>query len=429
MIPNSDTKVGTTSIAKSTSKRGLYRRAVLGVLAKMKVGRLDLRLPEGEVVHFGDGDSEPVAIHVHDDQFFKNCVLYGNVGLGEGYVDGDWDTPDLRGVLTWFIDNIADDSHHRNSSQRIRSVGWLRAINRVGHWLRPNSVRTSRRNIAEHYDLGNEFYQLWLDPTMTYSAAKFSDASQSLESAQEAKYDALCRKLQLSPGDRVLEIGCGWGGFSLHAAQRYGCKVTALTISEAQCGEAKRRVTAAGLDAQIEIRLQDYRETTGSFDKIASIEMVEAVGHRYHEAFFSKCDELLNRNGLLGVQMITVPDSEYQDLRRGTDWIQKHIFPGSLLLSIGRVEEVLGRSGDLFMHHMEDLGASYARTLREWRDRFNGRLDQVKELGFDDTFVRKWNYYLSYCEAAFATRNISVVQGIYTRPGNPNLHREDGVSQ
>ena len=248
-----------------------------------------------------------------------------------------------------------------------------------------------------------------------------------MEEAQNSKYQALCEKLRLTAGDHVLEIGCGWGGFSIFAASRYGCRVTGVTISQAQHDEAVQRVQAAGLSDKIEIRMQDYRKITGQFDKIASIEMLEAVGDQYLETYFRKCTEVLKPNGLLAFQMITVPDYSYQDLKRGVDWIQKHIFPGSLLLSITRVNQAIQRVGDLFMHGMEDMGSGYARTLREWHVNFNARLDEVRGLGYSETFIRKWNYYLKYCEAAFATRNISVVQAVYTKPANQDLHREDGV--
>jgi cyclopropane-fatty-acyl-phospholipid synthase len=301
-------------------------------------------------------------------------------------------------------------------------------FNRALHLLRPNSLTTSKRNIAEHYDLGNSFYKLWLDPTMTYSAAKFTSEAQTLEEAQRAKYDALCQKLRLQPNDRVLEIGCGWGGFSIHAATNYGCHVTGVTISKAQHEEALRRVRDAGLSDKIDIRLEDYRKIEGQFDKIASIEMLEAVGDKYLETYFAKCDSLLAPHGLLAFQCITVPDNEYDDLRKGTDWIQKHIFPGSLLLSVARVNQAINRTGHMILHNFEDMGAGYSRTLREWWITFNDKLDDVRQLGFDDRFIRKWNYYLRYCEAAFASRCISVVQACYTKSGNVSLHHEGGVS-
>lgn len=293
--------------------------------------------------------------------------------------------------------------------------------NRILHKLRPNSLTTSRRNIAEHYDLGNDFYELFLDPTMTYSSALFTSPNQSLEAAQIAKYDSLCRKLKLQPTDHVLEIGSGWGGFSCHAAKNYGCKITTVTISEAQFNYAKARFEREGIADRVEIKLMDYRLITGRFDKIASIEMLEAVGAAYLETYFAKCHEVLKPDGLLGVQMITCPDARYDALRQGVDWIQKHIFPGSLLLSVGRVNQALNQTGDLFLHDFLDLGNSYAKTLKLWRENFNQQLAGIRALGFDEKFIRKWNYYFSYCEAAFAMRNISVVQAVYTRPNNPTL--------
>ena len=416
------------TVATEKRRPGFYQTVVLKALGMMKKARLQLHLPNGEVLQLGDGSPGPHAtIRVLNDAFFKKCALYSGVGLGESYVEGDWETDDLRAVIEWFIVNVAAHEKMQGSSRRIPGVGMLQFINRVGHLLRPNSLSTSRRNIAEHYDLGNDFYKLWLDPTMTYSAARFTRPDQTLQEAQISKYDALCQKLRLRPEDHVLEIGCGWGGFSIYAASTYGCRVTGVTISQAQYDEAVTRVKAAGLEGRVEIRLQDYRKITGQFDKIASIEMLEAVGDQYLETYFGKCNEVLKPEGLLAFQMITVPDCSYEDLKRGVDWIQKHIFPGSLLLSVGRVNGAIQRVSQLFMHGMEDLGTGYARTLREWHVNFNARLTEVRAMGFSEAFIRKWNYYLKYCEAAFAARNISVVQAVYTRMANTGLHREDGV--
>lgn len=413
----------------SSASLSMYRVLVFRALDQMKLGHLRLELPDGSLRTFGDGSLTPAAVvRVRRADFFRKCALFGGVGLGEAYVDGDWETEDIRGVIEWFIINITANEEMRGSSQRIPGVGLLKFINRIGHVLRPNSLRTSRRNIAEHYDLGNDFYKLWLDPTMTYSAARFTHPGQTLEEAQTAKYEALCQKLRLRPTDHVLEIGCGWGGFSLHAAKHYGCKVTGITISQAQFDEATRRVQEAGLSDHIDIRLVDYRKVEGQFDKIASIEMLEAVGDKYLETYFRQCTRLLKPGGMLAFQVITVPDYSYEDLKRGTDWIQKHIFPGSLLLSVSRINEAIQNVGRLFLHGMEDMGAGYARTLREWHGNFNAKLDEVRGLGYSENFIRKWNYYLKYCEAAFATRNISVIQAVYTKPGNLSLHREDGVS-
>ncbi len=415
-------RVPTEFVAHATA--GFAERMVIRLLRMMPAGGLRLEYADGRVCYFGK-PAAPVTARVilrNDEGFFKRCAFYGNIGMGEAYTDGLWDTDDIAAVISWFIENMNVLQGSDTSSGSLPGVNLLKIVNWFRHLRRENTVETSRRNIAEHYDLGNEFYQLWLDPSMTYSSARFESVEQSLEAAQQGKYDALCRKLKLRQSDHVLEIGCGWGGFAVHAAKTYGCRVTGVTISEAQAAYARKRIVDAGLQDQIEICIQDYRHITGRFDKIASIEMLEAVGDKYHESFFAKCAEVLTPNGLLGVQMITVPDCRYDSLTKGVDWIQRHIFPGSLLLSVGRINQVLMKTGDLFMHDLEDLGADYARTLSTWYDQFNAASDRVLSLGFDVPFIRTWNYYLKYCEAGFATRNISVVQAIYTRPNNADLH-------
>ena len=406
----------------SNRKVGFYERLVMGTLKRFKVGHLQMTLPDGSVQHLGDASSPVTAeVRVNHWGFFRQCALFGNVGFGEAYVDGEWETDNIAAVISWFIQNIAANQGSQASSTRLAGTNLLKAYNRVLHLLRPNSVTTSRRNISEHYDLGNDFYGLWLDKTMTYSSGRFSGGAKTLEEAQWAKYEALCQKLELKATDHVLEIGCGWGGFCTHAAREHGCRVTCLTISQEQLNYATERVKREGLDHLIEIRLQDYRHVTGQFDKIASIEMLEAVGEAYVDAYFAKCHEVLKPNGLLAFQVITVPDCRYANLKRGVDWIQKHIFPGSLLLSMGRINESMNKTGDMFLHGMEDLGASYVKTLGHWHTRFNAKIDEVKSQGFDDRFIRKWNFYLQYCQAAFATRNISVFQAVYTRPNNTAL--------
>jgi cyclopropane-fatty-acyl-phospholipid synthase len=410
--------------AAPARKSGFYETLVMRAFSQFTHGGLRLTWPDGHTRVFGAaGAAINAEIRVRDPGFFKHVALFGNVGFGESYVHGDWDTDDIAAVIAWFITNLFKTQGSQASSTKVAGLNLLKAWNRILHKLRPNSITTSRRNISEHYDLGNEFYSLWLDQTMTYSAARFESEGQSLEEAQHSKYDALCQKLHLKPGDHVLEIGCGWGGFCTHAAKHYGCRVTAVTISQEQHKFATERVKREGLENLVEIRLQDYRHITGQFDKIASIEMLEAVGDEYLETWFAKCHEVLKPDGLLAFQAITTPDCRHKNLRRGVDWIQKHIFPGSLLLSVNRLNEAANRTGDLFMHALEDLGAGYAKTLRLWFERFNARLDEVKALGFDERFIRKWNFYLQYCEAAFATRNISVIQATYTRPNNASLHR------
>ena len=412
----------------------LFRRLMLPMLAGMRRGRLRMEFPDGQSATFGaeaEGEgalpvlapARPIArsavIRVRREIFFRRCALYGDIGFAEAYLDGDWETPDLTAVIAWFILNI-ENAPTLSGSSRARSLALdlFRAGNRLGHLLRSNSRANARRNIGEHYDLSNEFFALFLDPTMMYSAAKWSQPGLTLEEAQREKNDALCRKLRLRPTDHVLEIGTGWGGWSIHAARVYGCRVTSVTISRQQYELARERIAAAGLADRIQVELRDYRDLTGQYDKLVSIEMMEAIGHRYLPEFCRGVARLLKPEGTMALQFITCPDARYDELRRGVDFIQKHIFPGSLLLSLNRVNGLMAKAGGFMLGGLEDLGPDYARTLHEWRDRFGARLKEVRALGFDERFQRKWNYYLEYCEAAFALRNISVVQAVYARPNH-----------
>ena len=411
-----------------------YRRGLLRAFRDMQQGHLRLELPDGNAVEFGShaqalatrlpcGLRAEVTIRVRREAFFKKCVLAGDIGFAEAYLDGDWDTPDLSDLIAWFVLNVEHAPTLSGSSKKHGQVFFLNALrfaNRLGHLLRPNSRATARRNIAEHYDLSNDFFQLFLDPTLMYSSARWpADAPDlSLEDAQREKNDALCRSLRLKPTDRVLEIGTGWGGWSIQAASTYGCRVTTLTISRQQYDLALRRVQAAGLAHLVDVRLEDYRDHAGDYDKIVSIEMMEALGHDYLPVYCDTLAARLKPEGLLALQFITCPDDRYAELRRGVDFIQKHIFPGSLLLSLNRVNQQLARAGGFMLHRIEDFGQDYARTLRLWHDTFQDRREQVLALGFDERFIRKWSYYLCYCEAAFAMRNISVVQTLHTRANN-----------
>jgi len=421
----------TSTLPLATRRTTLAERLVLGALAGLRRGRLQLDLADGPSHVFGDrsaiqcelapGVGNYAFIRVlRPAGFFQKCLLRGDIGFAESYLDGDWSTPDLTAVIGWFVLNhehapTLSGSRHA----RALALNLLRLADRLGHLLRPNSRTTARRNIAEHYDLSNDFFALWLDETMTYSAARWDRAEATLAEAQAAKNDTLCRHLRLQPTDHVLEIGTGWGGWSLHAAARYGCRVTTVTISRQQLDFAVRRIAAAGLSDRVEVRLQDYRDISGSFDKIVSIEMLEAVGHRYLPDFASAMNRLLKPEGLLALQYITVPDHRYDALRSGVDFIQKHIFPGSLLLSVNRLNQLLSERGGFVLHRMEDFGRDYPRTLQHWRERFHARIDAVRALGFDDRFIRKWHYYLCYCQAAFALRHISVVHTVHRRPNHP----------
>jgi cyclopropane-fatty-acyl-phospholipid synthase len=404
----------------------LYRKLVLDSLRPLQRGHLEVVLPDGSVRYFGGLDKRRAArIEIRDEAFFRRSVLFGPIGFAESYLDGEWETPDLVAVLAFFILN-ADDNAAMKTERGARSpfLNLLNASNRWIHRRRANSPTKARENIREHYDLSNDFFKLWLDPSMTYSSAVFDPPTLLLADAQVEKIDRLCRKLQLGPQDHLLEIGTGWGGFSIHAARHYGCRVTTITISDAQLAEAQARIAAAGLADRIDARLEDYRHLAGQFDKIVSVEMIEAVGDRYLDEYFACCHRLLKPHGLLGLQMITCPDRQFRILRDGVDFIQKHIFPGSLLVAQARVTEALNRTGTLNLLDWEDIGPHYAKTLNLWAERFEACREEVRALGFDEWFLRKWRYYLRYCEAAFATRHISVVQAIYSRPNNLGIRND-----
>ena len=398
----------------------LFRRLVLNSFAKLNFGQLEVLMPDGtRGVYGGRGEGVQAQIRIEREEFFKRCVLFGPIGFAEGYMAGEWTTNDLTSVIAWFILN----ANEAEALQTRRSMGTgffnlLNTINRAFHRKRHNSRAMSKENIREHYDLSNDFFKLWLDSSMTYSSAYFEKADESLETAQIRKYDKLCRRLHLAPADSVLEIGSGWGGFSMHAARNFGCKVTTVTISQQQYDEASRRICEAGLSDKIQLLLCDYRDLRGQFDKIASIEMLEAVGDRYVDGYFAKIDSLLRPHGLVGLQAILCPDRQFPILRDGVDFIQKHIFPGSLLMCNARIGEALAACGDLNLFEYEDMAPHYALTLRRWRETFEARLPEVRALGFDDEFIRKWRYYLCYCEAAFGTRHITVAQMVYSRPDN-----------
>jgi len=385
----------------------------------MDKGRLYLTKSDGEQIIIGTGEGNITAsIVVNSPEFYKRCILFGDIGFGEAYVDGLWDTENITNVIKWVLHNIENSPGVSGSKVQAASLNLLKWYNKLVHIKRANTIEGSRKNISEHYNLNNDFFASFLDPTMTYSAAYFYRDGLSLEEAQLAKYERLCRQLHLKPTDHVLEIGSGWGGNAIYMAKTYGCRVTSLTISEEQHKMAVERVAAEGLSDRVSILIKDYREMEGTFDKIVSVEMLEAVGFNFMDVYFKKCHDLLKKSGILALQVITSPDSRFESLKKGVDWIQKHIFPGSLLPSIAAINASVNRTGDLTMVDLKDFGLDYAKTLKLWFDSFNASLPTVKSLGFDDTFIRKWNYYLCYCEAAFLMRNINVMQIVYSRPNN-----------
>jgi cyclopropane-fatty-acyl-phospholipid synthase len=402
------------------------RAAFLGALQGMVRGRMEIVMPEGPAVRFGSGAERlplgiaPAArIRVGREAFFRKCLLYGDIGFAESYMDGDWSSPDLVAVVAWFILNIENAPTLTGSGgARGRALNVLRLANRLGHALRTGSRSGARRNIRDHYDLSNDFFALFLDPSMMYSAARWSRPSMTLEQAQAEKNELLCRQLGLTGNDHVLEIGSGWGGWAVHAARNHGCRVTTVTLSKRQHDYAVARVAREGLSGRVTVRHQDFREISGTYDKAVSIEMIEALGHRHLADFCRVVGGALKPDGLLAMQFITCPDSRYEELRRGVDFIQKHVFPGSLLLSLNRVNDLLSREAGMVIRGTLDMGPDYALTLRRWAEAFEERLREVRALGFDERFIRKWRYYLAYCEAAFGMRNISVVQTLHARPNN-----------
>jgi cyclopropane-fatty-acyl-phospholipid synthase len=405
----------------------IYQALFFKALGRMKRGSLRMILPDGSQETLGDPASafEPkfhsALIHIKDPKFFKRTVLHGDIGFSESYLLGDWETDSIENVISWFILNVDDSPSLSGAKKKLFHLDLFNLGNKFLHFLRRNSQRGSKKNIVEHYDLGNSFYKLFLDPTMTYSSAYFENLDQSLEAAQTAKVERLCQKLKLNQNDHLLEIGSGWGFLSVYAAKNFGCKVTTVTLSEEQFRFASEKIQKEGLDHLIDIRIQDYRDIQGTFSKIVSVEMLEAVGDAYYESFFRKCQEVLSSDGLMALQVITCPDSRFTAFKKGIDFIQKHIFPGSLLPSIGRMNEAINQTGDMYLYHLEDMGQSYVKTLRLWLKAFDENITEVRSQGYSETFIRKWRYYLAYCASAFQMRNISVVQMVYTRPNNLTL--------
>ncbi len=382
----------------------------LAAAARIRVGCLTVVLPDGSRRDFGDLASELRAeIHIHDRDAIVRMLVDGETGGGEGYMDGLWSSPDLAALL-----RVAA----LNRESLALSAGWFRAPAQMrrtlAHRARRNTRSRSRRNIAAHYDLGNDFYRLFLDETMTYSSAVFTAADQSLADAQRNKYRRIADGAALSAGQHVLEIGTGWGGFALYAAGELGCRVTSVTISAEQHALARQRVNEAGLNDLIDIQLRDYREIDGTYDAIVSIEMLEAVGAEYFATFFRVCDAALVPGGRMSLQSITFPDAAYRRQLHGANWIQTYIFPGGLCPSLAVIERAT-RDTRLLITGVADIAGDYVRTLNEWRTRFMANLDAVRAMGFDDRFVRTWEYYLALSEAGFATGACQDLQIVFEK--------------
>ncbi len=381
-----------------------FRAAVRIAARNWLKGRLTFVLPHGGEIALGGQEPGPNArIIVRDYNFIRRVLAAGDIGFAEGYMAGEWDSPDLTAVLQSASANWDRLARLVNGSSVMRAVNFLR------HLVRPNTRSGSRRNIHAHYDLGNAFYAQWLDPSMTYSSARFAGPEEDLGLAQRRKYATLAQSMALAPGHRVLEIGCGWGGFAEFAAREVGAHVTGVTISPAQHDFARKRLFEQGLADKADIRLTDYRDVTGTFDRVASIEMFEAVGERYWPAYFHKVRQVLAPGGRAGLQIITIRDELFDDYRSRADFIQKYVFPGGMLASEGRLRQETDRAG-LEWTGIARFGQDYGRTLAEWGRRFNAAWDDIRGLGFDERFRRLWRFYLSYCEAGFVTERTDVVQ-------------------
>ena len=393
----------------------LAARLVRARLAALREG--DLTVSElGKIASFG-----PVAgagalcatLRVHDPRFWTAVAFGGSAGAGAAYMKGYWSADDLTTALRVFVRNRPVLEQIDAGLARL-----LAPFNRLGHWLRRNSVTGARRNIEAHYDLGNDFFALMLDPTLMYSCALFEGSDMTLEEAQYAHLQRICAKLRLGPDDHLLEIGTGWGSFAIYAAQHYGCRVTTTTISEQQYACAQKRIQAAGLRNRITLLQKDYRDLGGQFDKLVSIEMIEAVGAEFYDEYFARCARLLKDGGVMLLQAITIADQRYEEARRSVDFIQRFIFPGSTIPSVTAMLESVTRASDLRLTHLEDTGVHYVKTLAHWRRNLLLHLPEVMALGYSASFVRLWEFYLCYCEAGFAERVLGDVQMLLARPGN-----------
>ena len=371
----------------------------------------------------GSSFARAITIHVRDPGFYRAVAANGSVGAGESYMDGHWTCDDLVGLVQLLVRNRAMLDRMETGWARLGGMA-MRGL----HALRANTRDGASRNIAAHYDLGNEFFSLFLSEDLMYSSAMYAGVDDTLEQASARKLDRICEKLRLQPGDRVVEIGTGWGGFALHAARHYGCHVTTTTISREQHALAESRVADAGLQDRVTLLLEDYRDLQGQYDKLVSIEMIEAIGAPFLDTYFGKLGSLLKPDGLALVQAITIEDHRYASALRSVDFIKRHVFPGSFIPSIAAMLDSKARSTDLALVQLEDFGSSYARTVQAWRERFMARLPEVRTQRFDERFVRMWEFYLAYCEGGFRERSIGVAQLLMAKPGSRNAEFVAGLS-
>ncbi len=404
-----DSTFGARAAGRASPITAFARARVCAALDAIAEGELTLEDSAGAHRFAGALPHLAARVRIHDERFWRALALRGAVGGAEAFIAGWWTSDDLVGVVRL----LARNAHALGA---LDATPWgPRAWLRIAHWLRDNDRAGSRRNISAHYDLGNAFFATFLDPTLTYSSAVFDSPGATLEQAQRAKYDRLCRKLALRPEQRVLEIGSGWGGFAIHAASHYGCHVTTTTISREQFELARECVARAGLTNRVELLCEDYRDLRGSFDRLVSIEMIEAVGHRHLPRFFAACAQRLARDGVMALQAILVPESDWERSKRSVDFVKRHVFPGGQLVAVGAISRAL-EATDLRLTHFEDITPHYAETLRRWRERFRAARERVAALGYPDSFQRTWDFYLAYCEGAFRERSNSVAQIVFERP-------------
>jgi cyclopropane-fatty-acyl-phospholipid synthase len=391
---------------------GLARQILHRMLGGLHSGRLTL-VDGSERLTFGPGGAPHATLTVHDDAFYADAVYGGSIGVAESYMLGHWKTDALTDLIRLMVLNkeIIDGMDERGLA-RLASPA-----RKILHWLNRNTHAGSRRNIAAHYDLGNEFFATFLDETWMYSSAIFEREDMSLAEASTAKLGRICKKLALTPDDHVLEIGSGWGGFALYAAGNYGCRVTTTTISAQQYALAQQRIEAAGLQDRVTLLMQDYRELDGQYDKLVSIEMIEAVGHQFYDAYFSQCARLLKPHGQMLLQGITITDQRFEAAANSVDFIQRYIFPGSTIPSVTALLDSATRASDLRLFHLEDIGPHYATTLARWRENFFANIDRVRALGYGEEFIRMWEFYLCYCEGGFAERALGDAQMLLVKPG------------
>ena len=391
-------------------------------LSKITQGNLEVTFCNGKTQLYGNNKGPRVKLILNNSDLFKRLTFFGDIGFAESFMDKDFDCDDLTSLIKIALLNSNALQTKSEDEKRFSFYNLFPVMNKIKHILRRNSKTKSQKNIQEHYDLSNQFFKLFLDDTMMYSSAVFETPEESLHEAQKRKIAILTKKLNLKKGSKVLEIGSGWGAMAMHLVKEYGCEVTTLTLSKEQKKLCEDRFKEHNIEASVNILLKDYRDMQGQFDAVIAVEMFEAVGREYFDIFFKKCEEFLKPSGILVMQIITMPDQRYNAYCKGTDFIQKYIFPGGHLPSIEKILEVTSKNTKLNLLHMEEYTEHYAKTLNIWHENFNKKLENVKKLGFDEYFIRMWKMYLCYCEAAFLTRNINLVQVVFTRYENMALN-------